>query len=131
MSSSQGRGAHALFPRPKGEPGDPFVPALHELYLIDTKIFGLGGDPAADRPAVVIAVPPFAGSRSPIHVVTRTSQLRTPGVQHPADPGLGLNKDGVFSDLASVEQQLWRPENVILLGVLENPYRDQVMERFS
>ena len=37
----------------------------------------------------------------------------------------------MFSDLVSVEQQLWRPQNVHCLGVLPEPYLSQVLRRFS
>jgi hypothetical protein len=124
------RRAHTLLPRPKGAVGDPYLPKLGELYLVETRIFSLGSDPAADRPVVVIGLPPGPKSMSPIQVVTRTSQV-VPGITHPADLGLGCNKDGVFADLASIEQQLWRPENVLLLGVLPYPYLSLVLERFS
>jgi hypothetical protein len=106
------------------------LPQIGELYLIDTIIYRLGTDPAADRPAVVITVPPWPGSKSPIQLVTRTSR-KVPGVEHPADLGVGCDRDGVFSDLVSVEQQLWRPGNVLRLGVLSEPYLSRVLERFS
>ena len=129
MSRPQRR-PHALLPRFKGDLGEPFIPKFGELYLVETRIVGYGTDPAADRPAVVISLPPGPESKSPIQVVTRTSQA-VPGVQHPADVDLRLNKDGVFADLASIEQQLWRPGNVLLLGVLADPYLTLVQERFS
>lgn len=125
----QGR-RHALLPRDKGPLGPPFLPKAGELYLVETTIYTLGGDPAADRPAVVITVPAGLGPKSPIQIVTRTSQ-NVPGVEHPADISIGCDRDGVFSDLASVEQQLWRPGNVLFLGPLPDPYWSMVLERFS
>lgn len=124
------RRAHALLPRLKGEAGEPYLPILGELYLIETRIFTFGTDPAADRPAVVIGLPAWPESKSPIQVVTRTSQS-VPGIDHPADRSLSLEKDGVFANLASIEQQLWRPGNVLRLGVLPDPYLSLVLERFS
>lgn len=124
------RRTHALLPRPKGDPGDPFVPEIGEMYLVETRIFSLGADPAADRRAVVIGVPSHPDSRAPIQVVTRTTQS-VPGIPHPADAAIGCEKDGVFADLASVERQLWRPENVIPLGTLPEPFLSRVLERFS
>lgn len=52
---------------------------------------------------------------------------------HPADRKLSphLDKDGVFSDLTQIEQQLWRPENVIRLGELPEPYLARVLGRFA
>jgi hypothetical protein len=52
------------------------------------------------------------------------------GIRHPADRSLTLDRDGTFSSLESAEQQLWKPENVELLGVLPEPYLNQVIARF-
>jgi hypothetical protein len=136
MSHVDGR-PHAWLARRAGESGEPFLPRVGALYRVDTTIFTFGNDPAAKRRAVVIAVPPVTVSRSPIRLVTRTSKLVTraskpvAGIRHPADPSLKCDKDGVFSDLASVEQQLWRPENVEYLGILPEPFLSKVLERFS
>jgi hypothetical protein len=129
MSRGDGR-SHAWLARKKGEPGGPFLPKVGELYLVDTVIYTFGHDRAADRPAVVICVPPDRASRSPIQLVTRTSRA-VPGVRHPADKSLGCDRDGVFSDLVSIEQQLWTPQNVELLGVLPEPFLSDVLRRFS
>ena len=96
-------------------------------YRVNTLIYGQ--DKAAARPAVVVCVPPSQASKSPIRIVTRTSKHER-GIKHPADKSLNLDRDGTFSVLVSVEQQLWRPENVELLGVLPEPYLAQVIERF-
>lgn len=130
MPPRRKRPSHALLPRDKGEFGEPFLPQIGELYLVETIICSLGTDPAADRPAVVITVPPGSGSKSPIQLVTRTSQ-NVAGVAHPADLSVGCDRNGVFSDLVSVEQQLWRPGNVLRLGVLPEPYLSRVLDRFS
>jgi hypothetical protein len=126
----QGRSRHALLPQDKGGRGEPFLPQVGELYLVETTIYTLGTDPAADRRAVVITVPPDPSSKRPIQLVTRTSK-KAPGVAHPVDLSIGCDRDGVFSDLVSVEQQLWRPGNVVLLGVLPEPYLSLVLERFG
>lgn len=123
-------GSHSLLPGPRGEPGEPFLPKVGELYRVNTIIFLLGNDPAAARPAVVVTVPPDPTSRFPIQLVTRTSKS-VPGIVHPADSTLGLNRDGVFADLVSVELQLWRPQNVERLGVLPDPYLSAVLRRFT
>ncbi|MFD6662548.1 hypothetical protein ACFWDK_09285 [Micromonospora chalcea] len=130
--SNHGRRSHAWLAKAKGAAGEPFLPKVGELYLITTTIFTLGNDPGASRPAVVIVVPAEPGSRFPIQVVTRTSQ-KVAGVPHPADRNLSsyLDKDGMFSDLTSVEQQLWRPENVKRLGELPEPYLSRVLRRFT
>lgn len=129
MSRGGGR-SHAWLPRKKGEPGEPFLPKVGELYLVSTMIYSFGNDPAADRPAVVINVPPELASHSPIQLVTRTSK-HVPGVSHPADRSLQCDRDGVFSDLVSVERQLWRPQNVQCLGLLPEPFLSAVLSRFS
>lgn len=129
MSRGGGR-SHAWLARKKGEPGEPFLPTVGELYLVSTIIFSFGHDPAAERPAVVISVPPERVSHSPIQLVTRTSKP-VPGVPHPADRSLRLDRDGVFSDLVSVERQLWRPQNVERLGILPEPFLSDVLRRFS
>ena len=127
MSRGDGR-SHAWVQRQKGDSDEPFVPKLGELYRVSTIIYGY--DPAADRPAVVISVASDQVLRRPIRLVTRTSK-HSPGVAHPADGSLGLDRDGVFSDLVSVEQQMWTPRNVERLGVLPEPFLSEVLERFS
>lgn len=125
------RRSHAWLSQPKGESGEPFVPGVGELYLVNTTIYTFGNDPAADRPAVVISVPFDKNSKSPIHIVTRTSRPVRGGVRHPADKSLGCDRDGVFSDLVSVEQQLWTPQNVKYRGILPEPFLADVLRRFS
>jgi hypothetical protein len=129
MPRGDGR-LHAWLAPVLGQPGEPFLPKVGEVYRVNTIIYLLGNDPAAARPAVVIEVPLEGVSHSPIRIVTRTSK-RAPGVPHPADNSLQLDRDGVFSDLISVERQLWRSENVELLGVLPEPYMCAVQGRFS
>jgi hypothetical protein len=126
----RGDRTHAWLARPKGAPGEPSLPQVGELYLVDTTIYSFRHDPAADRPAVVICVPPDRTSRGAIHIVTRTTKPAK-GVRHPADRSVGCDQDGTFSDLVSVEQQLWTPQNVEKLGVLPDPYLSAVLERFS
>lgn len=128
--SRGGDRSHAWLARTKGESGEPFLPKVGELYLVNTIIYTFGHDPAAERPAVVISVPPVLTSHSPIQLVTRTSK-RVAGIRHPADKSLRCDRDGVFSDLVSVEQQLWRPQNVECLGVLPEPFLSDVLRRFS
>jgi hypothetical protein len=128
--SRRGR-SHAWLPKKKGEPGEPFLPTIGQLYLVNTTIYMIGHDPAAARPAVVVVVPAEPGSRFPIQIVTRTSKPVPGGVRHPADRALQLECDGVFADLTSVEQQLWRPENVELRGMLPEPFLSDVLRRFT
>ena len=129
--SRGGDRSHAWLARTKGESGEPFLPKVGELYLVNTIIYTFGHDPAAERPAVVISVPPVLTSHSPIQLVTRTSKRVAGHPRHPADKSLRCDRDGVFSDLVSVEQQLWRPQNVECLGVLPEPFLSDVLRRFS
>jgi len=135
MSRGDGR-SHAWLARKKGESDEPFLPNVGELYLVSTTIYSFGHDPAADRPAVVLVTPESASHR-PIQLVTRTSKPVTrtskpvPGISHPADTSLKLDRDGVFSDLVSVERQLWTPQNVEYLGILPEPFLSAVLGRFS
>ncbi|KQY55799.1 hypothetical protein ASD11_14945 [Aeromicrobium sp. Root495] len=119
-----------MLPRSRGEAGEPFLPEIGQVYQVNTYIYTFGTDPAPERPALVLNVPSKDVSFAPIQIVTRTSQ-DVAGVPHPADDSLGLDKDGVFSTLGSVEKHLWRPGNVQLLGWLPEPYVSRVIERFS
>lgn len=125
--AKQGGRTHALLSHIGGGQGDPFLPKVGQMYLVDTLCY-FGDDPAAARPAVVFEVPPVA--HSPVRIITRTHQLEVPGVQHPADKSAGCNLPGVFSDLRTVEQSLWRSPNVELIGELVSPYLEQILDRF-
>ncbi|MGB3441499.1 MAG: hypothetical protein WBA97_22350 [Actinophytocola sp.] len=129
MAQSRRR-THAWLAPHTGVSGEPYLPQLRQLYRVNTIVYSYGNDPAAARPAVVLYVAPDSASRSVIQLVTRTSK-QVPGVPHPADKTLGCDRDGVFSDLVSVEQQLWTPQNVEPLGILPDPFWTQVLERFS
>lgn len=93
------------------------MPEVGQVYRVRTLTYS-SSDPAPARPAVVVDVPAVKFAR--IRLVTRTSK-NVSGVAHAADPALGLDRDGVFADLVSVEPALWRPENATLLGVLPGP----------
>jgi hypothetical protein len=122
-----GRRHHALLPPPLDAPGPPFLPVEGEVYRVRPLIYG-STDPASLRPVVVLLVPALKSGR--IQIVTRTSQV-VRGVKHLADPVLGLDRDGVFSDLAGVERSLWCSQNVILCGRLGEATWRAVQERFS
>jgi hypothetical protein len=66
-------------------------------------------------------------------VITRTTELTERGVQHPRDPVLGLNEDGVFASrrLHSAEVRLFRPPQVRHAGTLPEPYRSRVMALYE
>ncbi len=119
--------SHALLAPPFDAPGPPYLPTEGCVYWIQSVLYS-SSDPAPARPAVVLLVP--ARASAPIQIVTRTSKS-APGVAHPADAALGLDHDGVFSDLVSVERSLWCPQNVRLCGRLADSLWRAVQERFS
>lgn len=127
MARPDGKRSHALLSPPLGAPGPPFLPAEGDVYLVIPLIYA-SADPASLRPVVVLVVPELKSGR--IQFVTRTSQP-VPGVKHPADPSLGLDRAGVFSDLAGVERSLWCPQNVNRCGRLDEATWRAVQERFS
>jgi hypothetical protein len=118
---------HALLAPPFGSPGPSYLPAQGDVYWVRSLLYS-SSDPAPARPAVVLLVPALTSAR--IQLVTRTSEP-TPGVPHPADASLGLDRAGVFSDLASVERSLWCPQNVTLCGKISDFAWNLVQERFS
>lgn len=127
MAHIHRRNTHALLPPDFGPPGPPFLPQVGQVYLVRTLIYW-SSDPAAARPSVIFSVPALAFAR--IQLVTRTTKS-VKGVEHKADPALGLDRDGVFADFVSVEQQLWRPNNVKLLGVLPQQVLEDVLAWFA
>lgn len=118
---------HALLAPDFGPPGPAFLPSEGEVYWVRTLLYS-STDPAPARPAVVLLVPALASAR--IQLVTRTSGSSS-GVGHPADSLLGLEVEGVFSDLVSVERSAWRPHNVRLCGQLGESVWILVQEQFS
>ena len=127
MGRQDAQRSHALLAPPFGTPGPAFLPAEGEIYWVRTLLYS-STDPAPARPAVVLLVPALASAR--IQVVTRTSRSSV-GVAHPAEPSLGLDVAGVFSDLVSVERSAWCPHNVRRCGQLEDAVWKLVQERFS
>lgn len=95
------------------------------VYQVNTLIYS-SHDPAPERPAVVVAVPAVAHGR--IQIVTRTSEAVEGGVTHPPDPLLGLDRDGYFVGLNSVDQQLWTAASVRYLGLLPDPYLADILD---
>lgn len=133
MPRPSGPGGHALLPPSFDPPGPPFLPNAGEVYWVSSLLY-YSNDPAPSRPVVVLEVPGLPSAR--IRIVTRTSKVtRTgkpvSGVPHPADLALGLDRDGMFSDLAGVERHLWCPENVKLCGRLDEDTFKAIQERFD
>lgn len=78
---------------------------------------------------VVLALPP-AGLPD-VSVLTRTSDTNERGVSHPKNPALGLSKDGVFGYryLRRIDVKHFANEDAVtFLGMLEQPYFDQIVE---
>ena len=124
----RGKRGHATLPRPFGPPGPPFSPTAGYVYRIRTLLYS-SIDPAAERPVVVLAVPELETAR--IQVVTRTTNVTTPGVLHHASRVLGLDQDGIFCNLVSVDRMMWCPQDVQLYGRLDEACWQAVLDRFS
>src|SRR4051794_37021713 len=107
------------------------LPSIGEVYWVLPWIF-LDGDPKEERPAVVVRPPRAPGDL--VTVVERTStRLELRGIAHPADPAMGLDRPGVWAHrfTRAVEERLFRPPNVRLVGVLASPYLDDVLRMWE
>jgi len=103
-------------------------PVRGGLYRVDTVLLS-GTDPKPTRPVVVLALPP-AGLPD-VHVLTRTSDTSERGIRHPRNPALGLSKDGVFGFryLRGIDVKHFANAGAVTyLGMLEQPYFDQIVE---
>ena len=102
------------------------LPAVGELFWVDTWIYA-DADKKPRRPLVVVQAPRDWLQR--VHVITRTSDTDRSGVEHPAEPALGLSENGVFSlkHYRHVEAQVFVPPAVELIGVLPEPYLGAVL----
>ena len=108
-------------------PGDdPYLPAPQTVYWVDTTVLP-AGDPDAQRPVVVVAVPPT--SSGTVTVVARSATDGF-GVPHPADRRLGLSAPGHFSRRHPVQGQLWTAGNVTEVGSLDDATFAAVLSRF-
>jgi hypothetical protein len=107
------------------------LPRVGQVYRVQPWIF-LDGDPKGGRPVVVVRPPRGAGDL--MTVVERTStRLDLRGIAHPADPLLGLDRDGrwVHRFTRTVAETLFRPPNVQLLGILGPPFLDDVIRMWE
>lgn len=107
---------------------DPFQPAIGELYLVRTAILLLP-DPKTWRPAVVIERSSGASGR--VFVVTRTTDTKKKGIEHPPAPTLRLTEQGVFWRYSSAEARMWTKRNCKLRGVLDTVTLHRVLKRFG
>ena len=107
--------------------GGPFVPRVGTVYWVDTTILP-AGDPEDRRPVVVVGVP---GAADGTVVVVARSGTDDFGIEHPADPGLGLTSRGRFSRRHPVQGRLWTSRNVTPIGPLEAEVLAAVVARFT
>jgi len=124
------RRRHALLAPDLGQFGTPYLPIVGELYLVRTLLYS-STDPAPARRAAVVGVPSILTPATRIRLVTRTSDLKVPGVQHEQDLALGCDLDGVFSDPVSCLASSWRPGDVKLLGPLPQVVLDRLTDWLS
>ena len=129
MSGGQRKRHHVRAPD-FGPFDEPALPVVGELYVVRSLLYG-SDDPAPARRAVVVGVPPALSPAARIQIATRTSNTSVPGVPHPQDLALQCDLDGTFSQRVSCVASSWRPGNVILLGVLPEPFLTQVLDRFA
>jgi hypothetical protein len=113
-----------------GPLGEPRLPIVGELFVVRSLLYG-ADDPAPARRAVVVGVPAAPSPAARIQIATRTSDTSMPGVPHPQDLALDCDLDGTFSERVSCLASSWRPGNVILLGVLPEPFLSHVLDRFA
>lgn len=122
-----GKKEHAAYVAPTAAPGSAFLPAVGDMYWVDTLLY-TPADKAHRRPAVVLEVPEPA--HSPIRIATRTTNLEVRGVRHAVQPQWAL-EEGVFSDLNHVKKDEWRSPRVTPVGALDSVTMDAVRERFG
>lgn len=104
----------------------PFIPDIQVVYWVDTALLP-PGDPEAQRPVVVMAVPET--TTGTIRVATRSSSEQW-GIPHPRSEALGLNKKGWFSRRANILGELWTLKNVSSTGILDDDTFAAVCARF-
>ena len=116
---------HALLGGHGGPRSEPFLPVVGEVYLVNSLLYS-ASDPAAGRPAVVVEVP--EPTFRPIRIVTRTHRSAVRGVPHAVDLALGLEMEGVWSDLTSVDKAKWRSPDVVRRGILPEAVFAQIVK---
>jgi hypothetical protein len=107
-----------------------YVPTVQHLYWLRTTVLP-PGDPEDHRAVVVLDAPPSTAGT--ISVVTRSGAGAPDdtGVDHPADPRLGVSAPGRFVRRHPVQGRLWTPANVTPIGRLDDATFAAVRARFG
>jgi hypothetical protein len=107
--------------------GEPFLPEAGMVYWVETTIL-----PPADaewrRPVVVLAPPETVNGTVTVVARSGTDDF---GVEHPADPDLGLSRPGRFSRRHPVQGRLWTRRDVAPIGPLDDAVFAAVVARFT
>jgi hypothetical protein len=126
------------FGRPPFAVEPAYLPNVGDVYAVSARLLGTRADRGAASgdgangevvPVVVLAVPRLGSAR--IQVVIRTASRIAPGVPHGAARQLGLDRPGVWTNVASVEKSLWTPQDAHWRGPLERVVLADVQERFQ
>lgn len=113
-----------------GASGGREHPKVGGVYWVEQHVFP-SGDRKPRRPVVVLGEPIIGLDE--VWVGTRTSQP-VPGVHHPANPALGLNRDGWFSErnLRRIAARWLRdPRSARYEGQLESEYFEKLRARWQ
>ena len=107
------------------------LPILGQVYWVLSWIF-IDNDKKERRPVVVVRAPRWEND---IVVVMERTSSRTDlrGVAHPPNSKLGLNRPGLWANRFTrhVEERLFRPPSVELMGTLDQPYLEQVLKMWE
>lgn len=106
---------------------EPYLPVAQTVYRVQTSLLPTP-DPEVHRAVVVLAAP--ATTTGTVAVVARSSADGF-GVEHGADPHLGLSSPGTFSRRLPVQAQLWTSSLATPLGRLDDATFDAVVDRFG
>lgn len=106
---------------------EPYVPDIGRLYWLEKPLLD-PQDPEAARPGAVLAI----SDDGNVITVAQRSSSEQKGEFHPKDRDHGLNKDGWFSRLRSVQSVLWTPSNAHSVDlVLDEPTLAYVRRYFG
>ena len=108
------------------------LPVVGEIYWVDRELFDIDPtDRKPRRPAVVLQAPRDRLGR--LVLVKRTSQPGEVGIEHPADPSIGCNKEGIFSKRywGSIEAVQFVEPRATYAGLLPEPYLSNVIDMWQ